>query len=348
MDYHSCYENEVVLITGGAGAIGSNLVEKLSLAGTKKVIILDNMTSSYEWNIPNEKNVVFIKGDICNDDDLIRVFQERPTYIFHLAAFFANQRSVEYPVQCVDVNSIGTIKLLNYANLSSCIKRFVYTNSEGGAYGSDLSLPYSEKEVSLKLGSPYYISKLSAELYCNYYYQYFKLPVATLRLFNSYGPGEVPGQYRNVIPNFIYWALNSQPLPLTGAGKMLRDFVYVDDTVEGIMRAGSFKEAIGESINIATGKSINIRNLADIVNKVTSNNSGVLQFETRKWDTRSKIIGDGTKALQLLNFQPKTEFESGIEKTVEWFKNNWNNICSSSDFGPGMSTAVQGYLPNKN
>ncbi len=347
MGYDSCYKDEVILITGGAGAIGRNLSEKIAASGTKKVIILDNMTSSYEWNIPNKKNILFINGDICNEDDLKRVFREKPTYIFHLAAFFANQRSVEYPVQCDVVNSIGTIKLLEYANISSCVKRFVYTNSEGGAYGNDLALPYSENKISLKLGSPYYISKLSAEMYCNYYYEYFRLPIVTLRLFNSYGPGEVPGQYRNVIPNFIYWALNNQPLPLTGVGKMMRDFVYIDDTVEGIIRAGSYQEAIGESINITSGNGIDIRNLASIVNKVTGNTAGVLQYDKRKWDTRLEITGDGTKAFQLLHFQPKTEFERGIEKTVQWFKNNWKNICTSSDFKPGMSTAVTGYMPNK-
>lgn len=344
---YSCYENQVVLITGGAGAIGRNLADKIAGLGAKKVIILDNLVSSYEWNIPNKKNILFINGDICNEDDLKRVFQEKPTYIFHLAAFFANQRSVEYPVQCDIVNSIGTIKLLEYAIISSCVKRFIYTNSEGGAYGSDLTLPYSEKMTSTILGSPYYISKKSAEMYCNYYFNNYGLPVVTLRLFNSYGPGEVPGQYRNVIPNFIYWALNNQPLPLTGSGKMIRDFVYVDDTVDGIIRAGIFEGAIGQSINIATGIGVDIRHLATLINKRTNNNSGVQQYEKRKWDTRIEIIGDGSLALRLLDFKPKTSLKKGLEVTVQWFKNNWENICSSSDFKPGMSAAVPGYVPKK-
>lgn len=346
-NYPSCYKDEVILISGGAGAIGRNLAEQISALGAKKVIILDNMTSSFEWNIPNKENIIFIKGDICNEDDLMRVFQEKPAYIFHLAAFFANQRSVEYPTQCVTVNSIGTIKLLQHANQTSCVKRFIYTNSEGGAYGSDLTLPYSENQSSFKLGSPYYISKLSGELYCNYYFEQFNLPVVNLRLFNSYGPGEVPGQYRNVIPNFIYWALNNQPLPLTGAVKMTRDFVFVDDTVDGIIRAGACDEAVGESINIATGKSIEIRGLAHIINKVTDNTAGVIEFEQRKWDTRSEISGNASKAKRLLNFEPKMEIEKGIEITVKWFKNNWENICSDSDFKSGMTTAVPGYVPNK-
>jgi UDP-glucose 4-epimerase len=345
IDYHSCYKNQVILITGGAGAIGRNLTEKIAALDAKKVIILDNMSSSYEWNIPNKKNILFIKGDICNDDDLKRVYQEKPAYVFHLAAFFANQRSVEYPVQCDFVNAIGTIKLLEYANISSCVKRFVYTNSEGGAYGSDLTLPYSENKISVKLGSPYYISKKSGEMYCKYYFEYHGLPVVTVRLFNSFGPGEVPGQYRNVIPNFIFWALNNQPLPLTGTGKMIRDFVYVDDTVDGIIRAGFFEEAVGESINIATGIGIDITSMANVINEITNNSAGVLQFEKRKWDTRTEIIGDGTLAKKLLDFEPKSDIKEGIGKTVKWFKDNWENICSSSDFKPGMSTAVQGYVP---
>jgi UDP-glucose 4-epimerase len=227
--YSHYYHNKVILVTGGAGAIGRNLSERLADLGAAKVLILDNLSSSYAWNIPRKENVLFINGDIRNEDDLRRCFHHRPVIIFHLAAFFANQNSVDYPLVCEDVNAKGILKLLEYAVISGSVEKFVYTNSEGGAYGSDGVQPYREDLVSLRLGSPYYISKMAAESYCHYYHSFYDLPVCIVRLFNSYGPGEVPGQYRNVIPNFIYWALKKQALPLTGDETISRDFVFVED-----------------------------------------------------------------------------------------------------------------------
>ena len=149
MSYSSFYQDKIILITGGAGAIGRNLVEKLSELNAKKILILDNLSSSFQWNIPNKKNILFIKGDIRNDDDLRRVFHYKPTLVFHLAAFFANQNSVDYPLICEDVNGNGMLKLLEYCVIAGNIERFVYTNSEGGAYGSDCDLPYNENQISL-------------------------------------------------------------------------------------------------------------------------------------------------------------------------------------------------------
>ncbi len=123
------YKDQVILVTGGAGAIGSNLVRALASTGASKVIVLDDLSSSYQWNIPNLPNVLFVKGDIGNDVDLKRVFTEKPSYIFHLAAFFANQNSVDYPEKDMLVSGLGTIKMLEYANLIGGIKRFVYAGS---------------------------------------------------------------------------------------------------------------------------------------------------------------------------------------------------------------------------
>ena len=334
------YKDKTILVTGGAGAIGRNLSEKLALLGAKKVIIFDNLSSAYEWNIPNYENVSFVNGDIRNENDLIRVFHYKPQIVFHLAAFFANQNSVDYPLVNVDVNTVGLIKLLEYSNLSGTIEKFVFTNSEGGAYGDESKLPYQEDDISIDLGSPYYISKLSGEAYCKYYHRHYELPVSIVRLFNSYGPGEVSGQYRNVIPNFIYWALKNQTLPLTGDDRIARDFVFVHDTVEGILRAGYYQEAVGESINIATGSPVKIYDLAEMINEKTGNKGGVKVIGKRKWDKRPSIYGDTTKAEKLLKFKPNSDFEKGIDETIEWFKENWENIENSTDFPPGLSSAL--------
>ncbi|CAN5400517.1 SDR family oxidoreductase [soil metagenome] len=340
MPYTNFYKDKTILVTGGAGAIGRNLVESLTKLLPKKIIILDNLSSSYVWNIPNNQNVLFIKGDIRNENDLRRSFHHKPTIVFHLAAFFANQNSVDYPLISEEVNGQGILKLLEYCVISGNIEKFVYTNSEGGAYGPDCTLPYVENKISLNLGSPYYISKMAAESYCYYYNSFYKLPISVVRLFNSYGPGEVPGQYRNVIPNFIYWALKKQPLPLTGHKNISRDFVFVNDTVEGILRAGFFKDAEGTAINIATGKETLIYDIANIINSKTSNPSGIHVLEQRKWDTREKIIGSNKKCEEILQFKPSNQLEKGIDLTIKWVEENWKNIEQSADFLPGLNPAI--------
>lgn len=340
MSFKQYYAGKTVLVTGGAGAIGRNLVEALSMLNARKIVILDNLSSAYLWNIPNRENVLFIQGDIRNDDDLKRVFHHKPTIIFHLAAFFANQNSVDYPLLCEDVNGGGIIRLLEYCVISGNIERFVYTNSEGGSYSEHCSLPYKENDISLQLASPYYISKMAGESYCYYYHKFYNLPISVLRLFNSYGPGEVPGRYRNVIPNFIFWAMNKQPLPLTGDQEISRDFVFVDQTVEGILRAGYFGDAIGTSVNIATGQETFIYELAGLINKKTANPSGFKLLNQRKWDTRKKIVGSNTKCLEILKFKPYSDIETGLDLTIKWFLENWKSIETSTEFGPGINPAL--------
>jgi len=340
MSYTKFYQNKIILVTGGAGAIGRNLVEKLSNLNAKKIIVLDNLSSAYEWNIPNKQNILFVKGDIRNDDDLRRAFHHKPTIVFHLAAFFANQNSVDYPLISEDINGRGTLKLLEYCNLSGIIEKFVYTNSQGGAYGQTSAAPYKENDISFKLGSPYYISKMAAEAYCFYYHTMYNMPVSVVRLFNSFGPGEVPGQYRNVIPNFIYWALKKQPLPLTGNKNISRDFVFVDDTVEGILRAGYFDKAIGESINIATGEESLIYEIAKIINEKTFNPSGIKILQQRKWDKMEKRIGNNQKCEEILEFRPIKRIETGLELTINWFIENMHNIEKSACFTTGINSAL--------
>jgi UDP-glucose 4-epimerase len=340
MPYSKYYKGKTILVTGGAGAIGRNLVETLSKLNAGKIIVLDNLSSSYLWNLPDKPNVLLVRGDIRNEDDLRRVFRLKPVIVFHLASFFANQNSVDYPLVCEDVNNKGIIKLLEYSMISGSIERFVYTNSEGGAYGSENALPYSEDKISLKLGSPYYISKMAGESYCYFYHSVYGLPVSVLRLFNSYGPGEVPGQYRNVIPNFIYWAIKRQSLPLTGCQSCSRDFVFVHETVEGILRAGYFPEAIGNSINIATGKATLIVDIASLINQKTSNPSGVKILKSRKWDARETVVGSSQKCQEILKFKPAFELEKGLDLTIDWFRENWTDIEKSKEFYPGINPAL--------
>jgi nucleoside-diphosphate-sugar epimerase len=179
------------------------------------------------------------------------------------------------------------------------------------------------------------------ELYCNFFGHHYKLNVVKPRFFNSYGPGEVPGEYRNVIPNFIYWAMKGLPLPITGDGSETRDFTYVGDIVDGLLRAGSLAKAVGEEFNLASSSETRIVDLATLVNTLTRNTAGVRFVETRRWDTKKRLLASVERARDLLGYTPSTGFEEGLRTTVRWFSDNWQLIENCVSFGPGRSSAVR-------
>jgi len=338
--YRKSYKDKRILVTGGAGAIGSNLTRELSKSGAEMVMVLDDLSSAEKWNIPSMPNVLFVEGDVLDEEKLKRVFLEEPDYVFHLAAFFANQNSIDNPERDLAVNGLGTLKLLRYSQLAK-IKRFVYASSGCSIYGNSSPLPLREEFVSLHLSSPYQISKMLGELYCNFFNHHYDLPVVKTRFFNSYGPGEVPGQYRNVIPNFIYWAMLGKSLPITGTGKETRDFTYVGDIVEGLLRAGYFKKAIGQEMNIASGKETTIIDLAKRINALTGNKSGLGFVKKRKWDTKPRLLASIDNAKSIIGYRPKVGIDEGLDLTIAWFRENWANIKKSARFEPGMSSAVR-------
>jgi nucleoside-diphosphate-sugar epimerase len=328
-----------VLVTGGAGAIGSNLSAALAAAGAS-VIILDNLSSAERWNIPPRSGILFVEGDIRDEVKLKRIFFERPQTVFHLAAFFANQNSVDHPETDLDVNGLGTLRLLEYSVFTG-VERFVYASSGCSIYGSSAPLPLKEDFMSMHLSTPYQITKMLGELYCNFFANHYGLKVVKPRFFNSYGPGEVPGQYRNVIPNFIYWAMKGMPLPLTGTGEETRDFTYVGDIVDGLLRAGVMESAVGQEFNLASGKETRIGDLARMINAATGNTAGIRMAQRRKWDTKSRLLASIDKAHGLIGYAPRTSFEEGLGRTIEWFRKNWDRIDASARFGPGVSSAVR-------
>jgi UDP-glucose 4-epimerase len=340
MDYKAEYKGKKILVTGGAGAIGSNLVRALSEAGASKVIVLDNLSSAERWNIPSLPNVLFSEGDILDEIKLKRVFFEEPEYVFHLAAFFANQNSLDHPESDLQVNGMGTLRLLEYSALTG-IKRFVYASSGCSIYGSHAPMPLKEDFMSMHLSTPYQITKMLGELYCNFFQHQYEVPCVKTRFFNSYGPGEIPGQYRNVIPNFIYWAMSGKALPITGTGEETRDFTFVEDIVDGLLRAGVMPEAIGQEFNLASGREIQIKQLAEMINKMTGNKAGINFAPRRKWDTKSRILASVERANKLIGYTPNTTFEQGLPQAIAWFKANWENIQAAASFAPGASSAVR-------
>lgn len=330
-ELYEAFDGKTVLVTGGAGAIGSNLVRTLNQLNTKRIIVLDDLSSSYEWNIPVGPKIVFIKGSVLDDEKLRWAFKEKPALVYHLAAHFANQNSVDNPETDLMVNGMGILKVLERAQLVG-VERFVYASSGCGMYGSDSKIPFEEHDVSMKLYTPYQVTKMLGELYTNYFHNLYGLPIVNARFFNSYGPGEVPGKYRNVIPNFFYWALNKQPLPITGTGNETRDFTYVDDILDGLLAMAYCDDAVGEALNLATAREIKIRNLAEWINELAGNDAGIVFKERRNWDKKTRLLGSIEKARRILGYEPKMDFREGLKRIYWWFTENWHNIKKSAEF----------------
>lgn len=324
-DYRREYKGATALITGGAGCVGSNLTRALIEADAGKIIVLDDLSAAQKWNVPQHPKVVFIQGSILDEEVMKRVFAREVHYVFHLAAHFANQNSVDNPETDLMVNGLGTVRVLEYSHLAR-VKRVVFASSGCSVYGSQAPLPLREDYTSLHLDTPYQITKLLGELYCNFFHNYHGLPVSIARYFNVYGPGEVPGAYRNVIPNFIWWALHGQALPITGTGEETRDFTYVDDIVDGTLRLGVMEKALGGAFNIASETETTVIDIATKVNQLTSNAAGVRLAPRRDWDKITRRRASIEKAHNMLGYQPTMKMETGIRNAYDWIVKNRERI----------------------
>ena len=328
--YESVYSRKVVLVTGAAGAIGSTLCGRLLQLGAR-VIALDDLSTGWRWNLSQSLDLRFVHADILDTAALGSVFALAPAVVFHLAAFFANQRSIENPERDLMVNGLGTLRLLEYSHKYR-VDRFVYASSGASFHDDDTPLPLREQCVTIDLASPYQITKFLGEQYCNYFHRRYGLRIVKARLFNSYGPGEIPGPYRNVIPNFVYWAIKHHPLPITGSGKETRDFTYVEDIVDGLLRAGATEVAIGQELNLGSGRETRIQDLAESINKLTANPAGIYHVNPRSWDYKSRRLACIDRAHQLLGYTPSTTLEAGLRNTVQWFHKHWMEIESCRPF----------------
>jgi nucleoside-diphosphate-sugar epimerase len=305
-----------VLVTGGAGAIGSRLVARLLADGAERVDVVDDLSSGYEWLLPRDPRVRLIVGDVCDIAALAgRV--SAPT-VFHLAAFFANQNSVDHPFDDLHTNGQGTLAVLDWAARVGA-RRVVYASAGCSIAGHGHTDAIREDmPVSLHLDTPYQITKALGEFYCNYFAE--RVSTVRCRFFNSYGPGEVPGAYRNVIPNFIWRALHDAPLVITGTGEETRDFIFVDDLVDGLVRAATTPAAHGDAINLGTGRQTRIIDLAQMIIAACDSRSEIVYAPRRPWDRSSHREADVSRARSVLGFAPSVSVASGVTRTVEWFQ----------------------------
>lgn len=312
-----------VIVTGGAGAIGSQLVKRVLSDGADSVIVIDSFTSGYRWLVPHDDRVTVIERDVC---DLLTSSFPRlaDPVVFHLAAFFANQNSVDHPLEDLHTNAQGTLTTLLWARKIGA-RRLVYASAGCSIAGHGLEVPIKEDmPVSLHLDTPYQITKALGEFYCNYFNQYIE--TVCCRFFNSYGPGEVPGLYRNVIPNFIWRALHHEPLTITGTGEETRDFIFVEDLVDGLVRAATLPNAPGQAFNLGTGIQTRVIDLARSIIAECRSRSSVDYVPRRSWDKSTHRQADIGKATSVLGFKPAVAVNDGLKRTVEWFVKNRMSI----------------------
>ncbi|MEM4255210.1 MAG: NAD-dependent epimerase/dehydratase family protein [Candidatus Norongarragalinales archaeon] len=300
-----------ILVTGGAGFIGSNLAKALSEKNT--VYIVDDLSEGFKENI-RSLPVAFFKNDIRNEKFMRTLFEKHKfNYVFHLAASFANQKSVDDPVLDLEVNGVATLKLLQLAKEFGT-KKFVYSSSSC-VYGStDEAM---KEDFKPKPETPYAITKLLGEEYAKFFADYHKLDAVSVRYFNVFGPNEYPGPYRNVIPKFFALARQKKPLVITGTGDETRDFTFVEDAVEATILVAE-KGETGEVYNVGSGRETKIIELAREINEIAGNAGNVQKTERRAWDRISRRLADNSK-IKALGWKPKTSLREGLEKTFAWF-----------------------------
>jgi nucleoside-diphosphate-sugar epimerase len=324
------------VVTGGSGAIGSMLVRRLLADGAERVVVVDDLSSGYAWLLPDDPRVELIVDDVVNLPAL-DLGVEAP-HVFHLAAFFANQNSVDHPDADLHTNGLGTLNVLRWA-ADAGARRVVYASAGCSIAGHGIDAPIREDmPVSLHLDTPYQITKALGEFYCNYFLT--RVSSVRCRFFNSYGPGEVPGQYRNVIPNFIWRAMHGEPLPITGTGEETRDFIFVEDMVDGLVRCAVTPGAHGEALNLGTGVQTRIIDMAQAVIRLTGSDSAIEYHPRRSWDHSVRRQADNAKARRVLGHDPRVRIDEGLEKTVAWFQENRERIAEIvSPTGEVLATA---------
>ena len=313
--------NTTFLITGGAGFIGSNIVEYLLKYGAKKVRVFDSLATGRFSNLePFKGNLAFefLEGDIRNLETC-RKACEGVDFVSHQAALGSVPRSINEPFNTNDVNVGGFVNIITAAK-DKGVKNFVYASSSS-VYGDEKSLPKVEDKIGKQL-SPYAVSKFTNELYAAVFNTVYGMNVIGLRYFNIFGPNQDPdGQYAAVIPLFVSKIMSKQEVFIDGDGEQTRDFTFVENAVQANVRAMlcDNKEAFGNIFNIAVGANFSINQLYAKIQSLLHSNHAATYRQTRKGDVRNSLA-DITKAKLLLKYNPEFNFDTGLALTVDYFK----------------------------
>lgn len=318
-----------VLVVGGAGFVGSNLVRRLLEEQAREIVVVDNLLSAERANIPADGRVQFLEGSIA-DPDVLKRLSDDFDYIWHLATYHGNQSSIANPIEDHENNLITTLRLLERVRDFKRLKKLVYSASGCvlAPHTFEDARPVEEDgDAPFDLDSPYQISKIVGEFYCVYYHRQHGVPTVRARFQNVYGPGEILGAgrwrgtpatvWRNVVPTFVYRALHGMPLELDNGGIASRDFIFVDDVVEGLLRCALRGEP-GDVYNLASGQETTIAELAALINEMAGGHSKITTTPPRPWDRAGRRVGSTRKSKEALGFEARTNVADGLRRTIDW------------------------------
>ena len=303
-----------ILVTGGAGFVGSHIVDRLS--PENKVTVFDNLFTGSLSNLEESQDrITFVKGDILDKALLMDVVAE-VEFVFHLAAHVGNIRSIQDPYFDMDVNIRGTLNLLE-ACQNSNVKSLVYSSS-GAIFGEARYLPIDE-DHPLNPESPYAVSKMAAEKYALAFYKVYGVPTTAVRYFNIYGPRQDTSEYANAISIFLSKFKEGKPITIYGDGEQTRDFIFVEDVVTANILAATQPAAAGETFNIATGQATSINQIADFIRQISGRESPVIYADPRAGEVRDSRANI-EKARKILGYSPQTNLKEGLLLT-------WNELA---------------------
>jgi CDP-glucose 4,6-dehydratase len=303
-----------ILVTGGAGFIGSNLVDEL-IKKNYNVVVIDNLSSGRKENInPKAK---FYKADIRNKKDISKIFEnEKPNIVFHFAAQPIVDKAFENPYEAIETNVMGTVNILEACRLQGNMETIVVVSSDK-AYGKAEKLPYKET-CPLKGDHPYDASKSSADLIAQTYFSTYKLPVIITRFSNVYGPGDL--NLSRIIPGTIKAIVENKELSIRSNGKMIREYTYVKDIADGCVKLIENKEkALGQAFNFGSKNIFSVIETVNRIDKALDTNTNYKVLNISKNEIPEQYL-DWTKAKTILGWEPKISFEDGIKKTFDWIK----------------------------
>jgi len=310
------------LVTGGAGFIGSHLAEELIRRG-ERVRIVDSLITGKRQNLAHLQQAEFLEGDLADFEVAQRAVQG-VDYVLHQAAIPSVPRSVVDPITSNRANIDASLNVLVAAR-DAGVRRVVYAASSS-AYGNTPTLPKNETMPTAPL-SPYALQKLVAEQYCQMFTGLYGLETVSIRYFNVFGPRQDPSSpYSGVISVFIRALVDGRRPTIYGDGGQTRDFTYVANVVDGVLRACQAPAASGEVINVATGGRISLNQLFEALNQLTGAGVEPIYADTRTGDVRDSQADIG-KARRLLGYEPIVGFEQGLEKTVEWFRTTQMSVA---------------------
>jgi nucleoside-diphosphate-sugar epimerase len=322
-----------VLVSGGAGFVGSNLVALLLRENAEHVHIVDNLLSAERVNVPADPRVRFSEASIA-DERLLATLADEYDHAFHLSTYHGNQSSIHDPLADHENNTLTTLRLYERLKTFKRLKKVVYSAAGCSVAEKTFEAAEATEEtdvVSLWMDSPYSMSKVFGEFYSTYYFKQHGLPTVRARFQNVYGPGEILGAgrwrgtpatvWRNVTPTFIWKALAGEPLPLENEGIATRDFIFVEDVARGLAacaRAGK----PGDVYNLASGVETSIRTLAEKIIALTGGKGGVKLLPKRAWDNSGRRYGSPVKAEHELSFRAAVALDDGLRRTVAWTREN--------------------------